>query len=120
MKVFVYGTLKKGHGNHYILDKDPIETIIADLPFYMVSLGAFPALVPTRNDQQNQIVGEVYDISRQELSRLDHLEGYPNFYDRMPMDMTDYGIGEEVWVYYIPEIDLYDHWSKMESGDWSK
>ena len=45
-RVFVYGTLRRGEPNHHILDRPPLRRA-RTLPAYeLVSLGAFPAMVP--------------------------------------------------------------------------
>jgi len=120
MYCFVYGTLRKGYGNHVLLQGcEYIGTIIAELPFEMISLGAFPALVPTENGEKKQIVGEVYEISRENLSDLDHLEGYPNFYNRMQFKLQDYGIDGEAWFYFINDRRTgFKNTEVVVSGDW--
>jgi gamma-glutamylaminecyclotransferase len=79
-KVFVYGTLKKGYGNHRLL-KD--STFLGNaLTFEKFTLydGGFPYL---GRYGASQIIGEVYEVDDDTLSDLDRLEGVGhNFYDR--------------------------------------
>lgn len=113
-KVFVYGTLKEGHGNYEYFLRDKAE-YLGDFntnPIYtMVSLGGFPGVL--RNGKTS-IKGEVYEVDKGTFSRLDGLEGYPTFYTREEID-TPYG---KAWMYiYNHDRDeLYD--KIIESGKW--
>lgn len=77
MKVFVYGTLKRGHGNHHLLKGSRfigIDFIYGTL----INLGPFPAVI----EGKRAVEGEIYEIDEATLHRLDLLEGHPNFYER--------------------------------------
>ena len=72
--VFVYGTLREGCGNHErLLGRKPNATIIAELPYRMVSLGGFPGLVPSelglRGNKLHQITGELYEVTPKQFKR---------------------------------------------------
>lgn len=71
--VFVYGTLMSGQGNHILLsDAEFIgEATIKDKTLYDLPYG-FPAVI----DGENEVRGEVYKVSEEELKSLDRLEGY--------------------------------------------
>lgn len=77
--VFVYGTLKKGFGNHQLLEDaeyvGKAETVSNNYTMY--SLGGFPGV---REGGSTRINGEVYKVNDDELSRLHRLEGHPTFY----------------------------------------
>lgn len=90
--VFVYGTLKRGHGNHHWLAEAPFkgEAILPGVVLH--DLGPFPMAVPG----EGLVRGEVYDVDAAGLARLDRLEGYPRLYDRLPMPLAD---GRCAWVY---------------------
>jgi gamma-glutamylcyclotransferase (GGCT)/AIG2-like uncharacterized protein YtfP len=90
--VFVYGTLKRGHGNHHWLAGAPFQGE-AELPDVVLhDLGPFPMAVPG----EGKVLGEVYRIDAGALARLDRLEGYPRLYDRRPLPLAD---GRSAWVY---------------------
>ena len=103
--VFVYGTLRKGCGNHRLLTeqvklgKDTIKG------YRMYSLhGGFPGVV--EGNEQDYVVGEVYEVDT--IRRLDGLEGYRpdepkrGLYDRKQVE-TIYGTA---WVYiYNPPVN---------------
>jgi gamma-glutamylaminecyclotransferase len=110
-KVFVYGTLKRGHGNHRLLEgsvflgRDTLRT-----PGHFVSLGGFPGLVRTRDDlvqctravPGRQVGGEVYAVDDATLARLDRLEGHPQFYERREVIVSGGMDGQTAWVYTLP------------------
>jgi len=93
MLVFVYGTLKKGEGNHGVMEKSKGK-FLGDhntAPNYsMYSLGGFPAVV---GGGKTSIRGEVYRIN--DLEYLDSLEGYPRMYGRVSIQ-TKFG---DAWMY---------------------
>jgi len=122
MYVFVYGTLREGCGNHErLLGRPPIATIIAELPYRMVSLGGFPGLVPSElglhGHKLHQITGEIYEVSDIEFERLDRLEGYPDFYNRIQFPLQEFGIDNSAWVYVLKPEDGIGCLS-VETGNW--
>lgn len=99
--VFVYGSLKRGLGNHRVIEAPDTIDMGADIlmyPGFMVDLGAFPGLVKM-NEGIEQIHGEVYEVSPDTFSRLDMLEGYPRFYSREQRLTKN---RHRVWVYFLP------------------
>lgn len=109
-KVFVYGSLKRGYGNHHFLEKSMYQGNIVTHPEYtMYSLGAFPAVV---EGGDTSIHGEVYEVTDSTMEALDFLEGYPSFYNRKKIS-TMYG---DAWMYYHDEEP--SHAGVVESGEW--
>lgn len=77
--VAVYGSLKKGFGNHRLLsDAKYLGTGESGAKYEMLSFGSFPGLL----DGLNIIDVELYEVDDIVLSRLDALEGHPHFYRR--------------------------------------
>lgn len=79
-QVFVYGSLKKGFGNHQLLERGDAK-FVGDAQvsgFQLFSLGPFPAVVPGNGT----VSGEVYEVGPETLAALDRLEGHPTFYQR--------------------------------------
>lgn len=75
---FVYGTLKNGHHNNYILQESKtaklIETGVTEPKFNLHDLGPFPGV--TENGTTS-IHGEIWSVSDNDTKRrLDSLEGY--------------------------------------------
>lgn len=101
--IAVYGSLRKGCGNNVILsDSKLLGTDIIDITFNMVDLGAFPALVPSNT--ANKILIEVYEVTDEVYKRVERLEGYPSFYDRLTIN-TKYGDAD---IYFINKEDVDD------------
>ena len=92
MRIFVYGTLKHGHPNSYLLKNSTyIGKATTIDKFCMYDLGAFPAVADV--PKISKIEGEVYDIDRATLANLDRLEGYPNLYTRTLINVkTEKGV----------------------------
>jgi len=95
MKVFVYGTLKKGFGNHFLL-KDSQFIKVDKVSGLMYNIGPFPGAVPAKGD--NPLHGEIYEIDETTLQRLDRLEGVPHLYRRETEKTSS---GEEVFIYWF-------------------
>ena len=72
MNVFVYGTLKKGHGNHRLLENSRFIGEDSITGFDMYSTGGFPAVIPG----DGVVFGELYEVTPEELESLHRLEGY--------------------------------------------
>lgn len=112
INVFVYGSLKKGFGNHkhHLEDQRFVKNVTIE-GFDMYSIGAFPAIV----DGEGTIQGEMYKVSIEAFKSLDRLEGYPNHYDRKLVKCTT---GEEAWIYYYKTAPYSRQ--KVESGIWEQ
>lgn len=123
IRVFVYGTLKKGHGNwKWFLDRDDVDYLgrhVARGPYVMRDLGYFPAVVrhdDMAGDLVNPIVGEVYRVPAEVLDALDVLEGHPDWYKREQIPTP----WKMAWMYFMPgaECDSYED-DVIESGCWN-
>ena len=104
--VFVYGTLKKGQSNHRLLEKsDFIGDAKSLTKFAMVGKGLpFPYCVEKDNINGKFIKGEVYQVDKPTMDKLDALEGYPYFYDREVFWFdTDKGV-KRAWIYTCDSI----------------
>ena len=111
MKVFVYGTLKKGFGNHHLLkDASYLGTHITEPKYTMYSMDGFPAVSPIGT---TRIIGEVYEITTEILEDLDRLEGYPGWYSRETI-ITKY---EPAYIYLMPNLEN-TYRPIVESGEW--
>lgn len=114
--VAVYGTLRKGQGNHRLLRDSTVKyrgTIQSEPLFTMYSQGGFPALVKGGN---TSITMEVYEVDDDTLKRLDQLEGYyegreHNHYDRIKYK-TPFG---SAYLYVYTEAPSTPI---IKGGDW--
>jgi gamma-glutamylaminecyclotransferase len=73
-RVFVYGTLKRGRGNHHFLQGQRYIGKGNTLPRYaLYDLGGYPGMVETE-DQPAAIAGEIWEVDDDCLAELDELE----------------------------------------------
>ena len=89
LRVFVYGTLREGYGNHRLLARAIDEGRASrvgghartERPATLVNVGWFPAIT-TLHAGPCSVVGELYSVDDQTLAELDRLEGVPRLYTR--------------------------------------
>jgi gamma-glutamylcyclotransferase (GGCT)/AIG2-like uncharacterized protein YtfP len=107
--VAVYGSLRKGMGNHGLLERNDAQLLSTErvTGWNMYSLGGFPYIEPG----DGVITIEVYAVPITAMQPLDRLEGYPSFYNRK-LITTSKG---DAWVYYIED---YDSSTPVPNGDW--
>jgi gamma-glutamylaminecyclotransferase len=115
-KVFVYGSLLKGCGNHSLLgDSRLLGVTRTPKGFDMFDLGVFPGTIPGLGT----VTGEVYEVSDETLRRLDRLEGYNStapdsgLYNRIEID-TEFGKS----YIYIYNNTYGRKMNPVENGDW--
>ena len=117
--VAVYGSLRKGMGNHdYFLGKANYLGEFQTEPIYsLYGLGGFPGL---KLNGSSSIIMEVYEVTPLEASRIDGLEGYDKesddntFYDKITINTP---WGEASTYLYVPNVSEDKF---VESGDWKK
>ncbi len=113
-RVFVYGTLLKGEGNHRLLSGARlVGAARTRVEFTFHDLGGCPGLVRYSTLQPQAVVGELYDVDAETLASLDRLEGHPRFYRRTEIELED---GSKVQTYVLPT----DYASRpvIQSGSW--
>ena len=92
MKLFVYGTLKKGAKNHFYLRNANFirYEVIHGYALFDITHG-FPLMFEDINTRK--VYGEVYEIDDKMLTAIDALEGEGKFYKRIydsKLDMSYY------------------------------
>ena len=85
-RVFVYGTLKRGFWNHYLLEGREFFGTAATVPTYRMIENGFPVILP--DPEGKPIAGEIYAVDDETLARLDQLEREGSSYDRKLIDVT--------------------------------
>ena len=114
MRVFVYGTLRDGEGNHRLLENSEFLRDEVLIGFDMFNVGGFPAVI----EGDGYVVGEVYEVDEQTLKSLHRLEGYmednPDNSMYIPKDVdTDVdSIMIYLWNYKTEGLP------PIKSGDW--
>lgn len=121
MKVFVYGTLRKGEVNaHLLKNATCLEESCWTYGLMYDSGEGYPALIPSRT---YRAVGELYEVTEDELKLLDELEDYEeggtnNLYDRVEQEIfTDEG-SIIAYVYISNDDRLLV--KEIPSGDWKE
>jgi gamma-glutamylaminecyclotransferase len=86
--LFVYGTLKRGCSNHAQMAGQEFVGLARTAPGYtLYDLGGYPGIAADADDQ-NGIVGEVWNVDADALRRLDHFEGvHEGLYRREPIPL---------------------------------
>ena len=98
MKVFVYGTLKKGGWNHSFMDGSQYLGTGSLGKDYSLFVDSLPKVVFAASE--NGVEGELYEVSYETLKKLDHLEGHPLFYERqLTKIFLEDGTDTEAFVY---------------------
>jgi gamma-glutamylcyclotransferase (GGCT)/AIG2-like uncharacterized protein YtfP len=85
-RVFVYGTLKSGFSNHYLLEGCEFFGDAATVPTYKMIENGFPVIMP--DPEGKPLAGEIYIVDEETLARLDQLEREGSSYDRKLIDVT--------------------------------
>lgn len=116
VRVFVYGSLKRGHANNVVLRKCKDAKCIGmdyiEGKFELLDFGPFPALAwdtPEDGLPDRKVYGEVWAGDEDMLAATDLLEGQPVFYKRSKVWTQDAKV--RAWAYFI-----HDDW-KEEAGD---
>jgi gamma-glutamylaminecyclotransferase len=128
---FVYGTLKRGFSNHWLLRENDATLIAADactVEDYHLYVTGLPFVVD-RNEESprpavggHRIQGEVWQANDERtIEALDRLEGHPGFYERrlVNVEISDEGERVEAWLYFHPMtvrfegLDPVDRFDKL-------
>ncbi len=112
--VFVYGTLRKGESNHYLL-KDAHYLGESSVHGYEMHTPHFSYPYIRPNKLSNRVVVEIYAVDNSQFEKLDMLEGYPTHYDRVKVKCSH---KIEGWVYYSDREN--PRTTIIEGGDWVK
>lgn len=107
MKVIVYGTLRRGHGNNVLLSAAQyLET--KELKGYKLYDSGFPVAHP---DENSSVIVEVYDLGDNKaiLDRLDRLEGEGYMYDRKKVDGCYMYIGNPKFWDFTRMTEVYSN-----------
>ncbi len=108
--MFVYGTLKRGEGNHPWLAGAPWRGEASLEGVALHDLGPFPMAVAG----EGVCHGEVYAVAAATLARLDALEGHPRLYERQWHPLAD---GRWAWV-YLGRPRQVRHSPRLADGRW--
>lgn len=122
MKLFVYGTLRKGQSNHELIKEEKLISDQARMKAKLYDTGnGYPALVLKGKDY---VYGEIYDVNDSLLPDLDLLEGYDesrtdNLYFRVKKMIETNQELVEAWVYVIDKRHENSLKELIPFQDWS-
>lgn len=98
MKLFVYGTLKKGSRNHhYLRNNDFLGKGITE-ERYKYNNEGLPKVIKTGNNKK--IKGELYRVNKDKLKLIDTLESHPLIYKREKINIISKDIIKKAWCYF--------------------
>jgi gamma-glutamylcyclotransferase (GGCT)/AIG2-like uncharacterized protein YtfP len=120
IKVFVYGSLRKGlRLNHILTDKNSTflsEGMTKD-NFYVHDLGQFPGL--EKNKAGVQVFGEVWLVNEDCLLYLDIVEGVPTLYERKVCKIITNDTGTvSCFMYELSHKELQSSSNIVDVQDW--
>jgi gamma-glutamylcyclotransferase (GGCT)/AIG2-like uncharacterized protein YtfP len=114
VRLFVYGTLQSGEGNHRLLRAARLLGVRrTEARYTLVSLGAFPALLERGT---TSVVGELYEVDDDTLAAVDRLEGHPHLYRRERVHLLG---GEHVEGYLLARA-RGGRAPIIQDGDWRR
>lgn len=120
INIAVYGTLRKGFGNHRILGSSELVDSGWTNEKYKLTANGIPFVNP--NEAISKVRVEVYSVTPEQLPTVDSLEGYdPNnhdgsWYKRTPISVNlDSGENVEASIYFGDR----DGKTLIESGDYA-
>lgn len=103
--IAVYGTLKSGYGNNFLIEDATFvgKGKTTDKYPLIIRQGGLPFLL-NKKDQGYNVEVEVYLVNKKILRRLDILEGHPEWYRRREISVTIDEIDTPLtaWIYFGP------------------
>jgi gamma-glutamylaminecyclotransferase len=111
MKLFVYGTLRRGEPAHALLKDAPLVAVVRTEPsFELVDMGSYPALI---EGGDTAVTGEIYEVEPELLVELDRYEDVPRLYQHAWLVIG----GDQVLTYLLPRALASGH-PRLATGDW--
>jgi len=114
-RLFVYGTLKRGHGLNGALGNSEFIKDGWLQGFKMYGSGV-PVVIKT-NNPEDKVYGEIFLVNSQVLGDVDVVEGHPYGYTRTWIEQLG-----GVWIYLGREcsVSLNNYYQPIENGIWEK
>jgi gamma-glutamylaminecyclotransferase len=128
MLLFVYGTLCNRMHNHWLLEgEEYIGSFQTKDKFYMVTTASrsFPYVSRYQlisNTSPTHISGELYFVRDETIRNIDKLEGHPEIYTRVPIELDNYVSNTMAYIIESPELirDIRgaNRFVPVVGGDW--
>jgi gamma-glutamylaminecyclotransferase len=99
---FVYGTLRRGHGNHAVMRQAGGAFLgnAVSVRKFPLAIKGLPYLLDLPG-QGEPAEGEIYRVPEKGWELLDRLEGHPGFYRRRVESFVLRGPPVQAWVYFL-------------------
>jgi gamma-glutamylcyclotransferase (GGCT)/AIG2-like uncharacterized protein YtfP len=111
MRLFVYGTLRRGEVGHALLGGARLLGEATTEPaFTLLDMGEYPAIV---EGGTTAVAGELYEVGEAVLRELDRYEDVPELYLRV-----ERAIAGEPAVIYVLRPEHARGYAAIASGDW--
>jgi gamma-glutamylcyclotransferase (GGCT)/AIG2-like uncharacterized protein YtfP len=119
-RVFVYGTLRRGQRNHFLLETSDFIGEAATLtPYWMITTGVFPVVLDAVPADFGfppfAIAGEIYHVDDATLEQLDRLEDKGRAYDRKVTDVGEGGHKVQAHIY----VGVAGYWHHRHLPAWT-
>jgi len=117
--IFVYGTLKPGHGNYRRIEQLVHGVKQSSIRGILVDLGPFPALVKG----EGIVRGMLLKVDQEALEITDFIEGYSpdrkqSLYIREEVQVNlDDGDSIKAWTYFYADCDRLRDKPHLQVGD---
>ena len=112
VRLFVYGTLKRGFPAERYLQEAQFQGTATTAPGYALhDLGAYPGLIVAAG--AGTVSGELYSVSPEDLTRLDRYEGAD--YSRERIVLSDGSVAEA----YVTPASSVAGTPRIEGGVWT-
>lgn len=116
-RLFVYGTLMSGMPNNRWLDGCEMLGIARLKDYVLIDLGHYPGVIYQEDRGEDcdddDVVGELWEVDDETLTQLDRIECVPNLYTRETTDSVYDENGYYRGVYlYVYNLNI------ILSGDW--
>lgn len=104
--VAVYGTLRKGFGNHGLLQSARLLDAGNTVDQYAMVCEGIPYVGSEVREDGNNIAVEVYAVDDETFARLDDLERHPEWYTRQEIPIVlDNGMVVNAWLYFNDTVN---------------
>lgn len=115
--VAVYGTLKRGYGNHRYLHHLSFVCEAVSKDHFTMYGGGFPVVV---EEPYHKVAVELYSIADlKQITDADRLERHPNWYERKLFVFETPTEGDlEAWMYVMPK-HLCDRTKKVKTDQFN-
>ena len=113
--LFVYGTLMSGYGNNRLLKESYLIGKAETIGEYSLYASGIPYVYP--DNKISKIKGELWEVTPQQLPRIDQLESHPNWYQRQIVKVKCDDKIYDAWLYFMPDSSV-TRCELITSGDY--